>query len=132
MGSLSLCAAQKEEQTGMQTLLVSSNNFDKGMLTPENTLHLTDTLFYSFSWKWENITDKHVCVHTHTHAHKLPSCTKLVQLINLYPADLKKGTGWELQVKFYLRQNEDYIPANSTLNSPKKLLRGRGGWLVYM
>ena len=89
-----------------------------------------DILFYSFSWKWENITDKHMYVHTHTK--KLPSCTKLVQLINLYPADLKKGTMWELQVKFYLRQNEDYIPANSTLNSPKKLLRGRGGQLVYM
>ena len=74
-----------------------------------------------------------MCVHTHT---KLPSCTKLVQLINLYPADLKKGTMWALQVKFYLRQNEDYIPANSTSNStsnsPKKLLRGRGRWLVYM
>ena len=39
---------------------------------------------------------------------------------------------WELQVKFYLRQNEDYIPANSTLNSPKKLLRGRGRQLVYI
>ena len=75
-------------------------------------------------------TDKHMCVHTHTQ--KLPSCTKLVQLINLYPAYLKKGTMWELQVKFYLRQNEGYIPANSTLNSPKKLLRGRGGLLVYM
>ena len=71
-----------------------------------------------------------MCVHTHTQ--KLPSCTKLVQLINLYPAYLKKGTMWELQVKFYLRQNEGYIPANSTLNSPKKLLRGRGGLLVYM
>ena len=39
----------------------------------------------------------------------------------------KKYTKWELRVKFYLGQNEDWSPVDSTSDSSEKLLqRGRG------
>ena len=39
----------------------------------------------------------------------------------------KKCTMWELWVKFYWGQNEDYSPGDSILDSSEKLLqRGRG------
>ena len=47
-----------------------------------------------------------------------------VMIIN---SDLKKCTTWELWVKFYLRQNEDYSLRDSISDNSEKLLeRGRG------
>ena len=47
--------------------------------------------------------------------------------MDLSSVNLKKYTTWELQVKFYLGQNEDCIPEESTSDSSERLLkRGRG------
>ena len=45
----------------------------------------------------------------------------------------KRCTTWEFQVKFYLGQNEDCSPVDSTSDSSEELLRrGRGGRLIYV
>ena len=45
----------------------------------------------------------------------------------------QKHTVWELWVKFYFRQNEDYSLRDSTSDGSEKLLqRGRGEGLKYV
>ena len=45
---------------------------------------------------------------------------------------LKRCTTWELQVKFYLEQNEDCSPEDSTSDSSERLLqRGTGQRSIY-
>ena len=53
-------------------------------------------------------------------------------LISFSCVNLKKCTVSELQVKFYLGQNEDCSPGDSTSDSSEKLLlRGREeGWYI--
>ena len=47
---------------------------------------------------------------------------------------LKRGTTWELWVKFYLGQNEDCSQGDSTLDSPERLLQrgvGQGQYIRF-
>ena len=57
----------------------------------------------------------------------------MFQLFDLCFADLKNAPTWELWVKFYLEQNEDYSLGDSLSDRSEKLLqRGMGKIIIYV
>ena len=56
----------------------------------------------------------------------------LAALMFLTAADLKKCTVWELRIKFYLGENENYSSGDSISGSSEKLLQRRNGGGQYI